>query len=254
MVRTLGGGLVLGLVMMLMSSACGAPSDSPSGTAPLPGGRPLAETRYACDGPPGFLPGLLDEPATAEREDHPSAAALREAIARGGPDLDLLPDGNYWLVSRERGVAHYLAQAPPDEDIAFVSAIVEDNGAGWKLAGWGQCQPQIVLDGLSLATWFLDPELPIPDADTTTFTALVTERACASGQAMGGRLRAPSITYADDSVLVVFAAIPPAGDGFQTCPGNPWMRAVVELREPLGDRDLLDGAFFPPVQPIAPDS
>lgn len=254
MVRTLGGALVVGLVVMVVSSACGTPSASPSGAAAPRDGLPLAETRYACDGPPGFLPGLLDEPANAEREEHPSAAALREAIARGGPDIDLLPDADYWLVSRERGVAHYLAQAPSDEDIDFVSAIVEDTGAGWKLAGWGQCQPQIVLAGLSLATWVLDPDLPTPDADTTTFSALVTERACASGQAMGGRLRPPSITYADDSVIVVFAAVPPPGDGLQTCPSNPSMRAVVELRETLADRDLLDGAFFPPVEPIAPES
>jgi hypothetical protein len=121
----------------------------------------------------------------------------------------------------------------------------------WKLAGWGECSPMILLEGRSLATWTLDPDARAPGPEDTTFTALVTERACTGAQPMGGRLLPPLIAYQEAAVLVVFAAVPLQGDAF-TCPGNPSTRVVVELREPLGDRQLLDAAFFPPAQPIAP--
>lgn len=240
------------LLFLIALTVVGCASTTAPPPPDPPDGPDLGEIRYSCGEPPGFLPGLLDGPANAETEDHPSAAALRAAIAEAGPDIDMLPESGYWLASRDERIAEYVAAEPPGADAAFVSATIENQGGRWKLAGWGQCQPQIVLEGLSLATWVLDPDLPAPDAETTTFTTLVMERMCASGQAMGARLQRPSITYGEDSVFVVFAAIPLGGD-FQTCQSNPSMRAVVELREPLGDRELLDGAFYPPVEPIAPE-
>ena len=237
------------LLAPLLLAGCG--SAEPAASDAPPGPPDLGEIRYTCDGPPGFLPALLDQPANAETEDHPSAMALRAAIAQGGPDIDMLPEAGYWLTSRDERVAVYLAAEPAGADPAFVSAILENKGGRWKLAGWGQCRPSIVLESLSRTTWILDPDVPAPAADATTFTALVTETDCTSGQPMGGRLLPPSITYGEDSVLVVFAALPLGGD-MQTCPGNPSMRAVVTLREPLGDRNLLDAGVFPPAEPVAP--
>jgi len=244
-----------GVVLVLAFAGCApssSPQDPPSADA-LPDGPVLAETRYSCDGPPGFLPTILDEPADAETEDHPSAAALRAAIAQVGPDIDMLPASGYWLASRDDRVANYLAREPAGTDIAFVSATLENQGGRWKLSGWGQCRPQIVLEGLSLATWVLDPDAAAPGPGTTTFDAVVTERECTSGQPMGARLRPPSVTYGRESVFVVFAALPLANQGFATCQSNPPARVSVELREPLGDRHLHDAAFFPPAEPVAPE-
>ena len=55
-------------------------------------------------------------------------------------------------------------------------------------------------------------------------------------------------------MLIVFAARPLVFDEgiVVTCPGNPASRVVVQLREPLGDRQLLDGGVFPPSEPVAP--
>jgi hypothetical protein len=251
MVRILCSGVVLVLAVAGCSPAS-SPAVDPSAEE-LPDALVLAEARYSCDGPPGFLPTILDEPATAETEDHPSAVALRAAIAEAGPDIDLLPASGYWLASRDDRVAEYVARVPAGADPPFVSATLENQGAAWKLAGWGQCRPQLVLEGLSLATWVLDPDAPAPQPGTKTFHALVTERECTSGQPMGARLRPPSVTYGRDSVFVVFAATPQINLGFATCPGNPPARVVVELSEPLGDRRLLDAAFFPPAEPVADD-
>jgi hypothetical protein len=165
----------------------------------------------------------------------------------------MLPASGYWLVRRDDHVAAYIARDPRGADTDFVYASMENNGTVWKLGGWAGCRPEIVLDGLNLATWVLDPDAPPPDAAATTFAALVTERTCTSGQPMGARLQPPSISYDEESVLVVFAARPLEGDAFD-CPSNPPTRVVVQLREPLGERRLLDGGFFPPAEPVEPAS
>ena len=254
--RTMVRILCSGLVLVLAVAGCAATSPPQGAPSPhaLPDELVLAETRYSCDGPPGFLPTILDEPATAETEDHPSAAALRAAIAEAGPDIDMLPESGYWLASRDERVAEYIAREPAaGADPTFVSATIENQGGAWKLVGWGQCRPQLVVEGLSLATWVLDPDAPAPGPGARAFDALVTERECTSGQPMGARLQPPSVTYGRDSVFVVFAALPQVNQGFATCPGNPPARVRVELSEPLGDRRLLDAAFFPPAEPVAED-
>jgi hypothetical protein len=244
---------VIVVALVVVASACDgatAPTvqpESPPNDAPTaPAG--VGAIRYTCDGPPGFLPGLLDGPATAETEAHPSAAVLRSAIAEVGPDIDMLPEAGYWLVHRDATEAQYLARDRAGE---LVSATIEATAGAWRLVGWGGCRPTILLPGLSVASWVLDPDAPAPLPDDTTFTALVTERQCTGGQPMGARLRPPLIELGDDEVLVAFAATPLQGDAFD-CQGNPSMRVVVELPETLGERRLLDGAFFPPADPAEP--
>ena len=46
-------------------------------------------------------------------------------------------------------------------------------------------------------------------------------------------------SYGADEVIVSIYVEPLQGD--QECPGNPPARFTVELREPLGDRQLIDG-------------
>jgi hypothetical protein len=135
-------------------------------------------------------------------------------------------------------------------DPPFVYAGFQLDERGWTISGWGDCRPRIVLDALSQTTWVLDPAAGVPGSEATTFTALVTETECTGGQAMGARLLPPSITYGEDSVLVVFAARP-LDLGMATCPSNSPSRVVVELHEPLGERALLDAGLFPPGDPAA---
>ncbi len=237
----------------MLLAGCASSGSAPATEPPAPPNGPaLGDMHYACGDPPGFLPSLLDQPAVAELEPHPVAEALRRAIAESGPDIDLLPVSGYWLVSRDEASAEFLARDPREASL-FAAASFENQGGAWKISGWGQCRPTIVLDGLSLATWTLDPDVPRLVAEATRFTALVTERSCTGGEAMGGRLLPPSITYAADRILVVFAARPLAGDAFD-CQGNPSARVVVELREPLAARRLLDAGVFPPADPALPAS
>ena len=121
---------------------------------------------------------------------------------------------------------------------------VELTGNEWRWAGaqgGGPCPLQASLpEGLNTVQWRVDPAAQTPTPASTTIELLVTERECASGQAMGDRLLGPEIIATQTAILIVFAAEPPPGD-YQTCQGNPEQTIVIELPEPLGDRVLSDG-------------
>lgn len=269
--RTVGLAVGLALALTVVGAlsllGCGKTEPAPVTGAPVPSGSsqspsatvsasPSAaptndatgEARYSCDDQTTpFSLSLFDAPATAELEAHPTAERLRAAVAQGEFTIASFPSSGYWLVSRSATKAEFVARAVGG-DPPLVYAAFEMRDGAWALWAYGQCRPTIALDGLSLATWTFDSALPRPSGEATSFTALVNERACAGGKPIAGRLVPPLITYGPEAITVVFAARPLAGDGFD-CPGNPSMRIVVELREPLGSRRLLDGAFFPPADP-----
>ncbi len=103
------------------------------------------------------------------------------------------------------------------------------------------------LDEAGPATWALPDGFNV-GPETTEFLALVTERACASGQSSEGRIIGPQIDYVDDTSVVVTFGVRQLS-GVQECPGNPATVVEVQLEEPLGRRTLLDGGRQPPVEP-----
>jgi hypothetical protein len=205
------------------------------------------EVRYTCDTPPGFPLSVFDQPAVAEVAADPSAAALRTAF--GAELAHGFPRSSYWLVGRGPTHANFVARSEAGE-APFVYASFEQRDGAWTLSGYGDCRPTVVLEGLSPASWTFDPALPAPDDAATSFTAVVTEWACTGGRPIADRLLPPMITYGADSISVIFSARPLPGE--HDCPGNPSSRVLVELREPLGSRRLVDGAVFPPADPSAP--
>jgi len=88
-----------------------------------------------------------------------------------------------------------------------------------------------------------------PDAADTSVELLVSEQGCSSGRDMGDALRGPQVVETDDAVVVAFAVVPIAG--MATCPGNPWTSVTIELSEPLGQRWIYNGLFFPPAPLVA---
>ena len=238
------------LAVTVMSCAASASPALGSPDAPA-NGPDLAALRYSCVGPPGFLPTLFDQPGTAELEDHPSAASLRVFLAEDSFGLGFLPDAGYWLVHRDEREAQYIARRPVENESPFGYLTMQAKGASWGFAGGGDCRPEVLLEDQMPATWTLLPNQPAPDRSTVEFTALVTDTGCTGGEPVGPRLLPPSITYTDNAVLIVFAARP--FQGITTCQGKPPTKAVVRLREPLGDRRLLDAGVFPPADPAAPE-
>ncbi len=234
--------IAAGVIGAALLAGCALLPGAPGGAPPL-GVGPL---QYTCGRFP-FGAEMLDRSDTDEAAANPAAAALREHLAKDGPDIDFLPDTGWSLAGMDADGAEFVIE---DGDLGMKVVSVHSADLGpWIVTGWGDCQPQRVLPpGLNEASWTLDPAEPRPGADTQTFTALVTERECASGQSSEGRVVGPDILEVGDEVLVTFAVRPLGGD-MQSCPGNPATRVVVDLGEPLGDRQLLDGGTLPPGDP-----
>jgi hypothetical protein len=139
-----------------------------------------------------------------------------------------------------------LEVARPDGSSAWWRAHFSRSGDGWALVDTGTCELRPFFgEGLGPGAWELAPGAG-PTPETTTLTVLVTELACASGQSAEGRVTEPALAYDGASVTIYFAVETLPGN--HTCQGNPPLAAEVELAEPLGERVLLDGSTYPPVQ------
>ena len=89
-----------------------------------------------------------------------------------------------------------------------------------------------------LGTW----ELADPAAVTASsrqVTLAVTRLGCASGYT--GKVLQPKVTYEPERIVIQADVERLAGDGVQTCQGNPAVRITLGLSEPIGERQLVDG-------------
>jgi heat shock protein HslJ len=97
----------------------------------------------------------------------------------------------------------------------------------------GEVDP--VVEG-DTAVWDVDAAIP-PAPSSTYFTVMVTRLGCNGGET--GKVLEPDVSADGEQVVVTFSVEPMSGGD---CPSNNSVRYVVELGEPLGDRDLVDGA------------
>ncbi|HVF04660.1 MAG TPA: hypothetical protein VNA20_07470 [Frankiaceae bacterium] len=200
--------------------------------APAGTGAPLS-----CGVGPVFPAGNLRAETGAENGADPAAAALRAHVARPGAQPRVPATGWRELV---RTGSEVLYAAPELAHVRYF-ALVEGE---WRLAGSvAPCRPYLAPPrGQSAGIW--RPEGPVRP-DDTTFTAMVTEMECASGQPPTGRIEPPLVEYGPTTVTVTFLVREKPG----TCPTAPEAPYPVTLREPLGNRTLLDGGTYPPSEP-----
>lgn len=256
-------------LVALMVAACAAPptpvpstqSPPPVPVSPIPSSSPPASHATEPTAPPSPSaasgPNLLGALVCEGSDFEISADVLREAanaeLAQDAPALAL----RAFVATPEAEPANFPVSGwrratASDRSVTFlaygttgwVAAIFIPTGDGtWQFWEGGSCPLRVRLpEELGFASWRLDPtELPTPD--DRTVTVLVTEIACAGGQPPLGRLQPPVVLATDDAVTIAFAVRKRPGG--QDCPGNPESRVVVQLSEPLGDRGLFDGAFFP---------
>lgn len=92
---------------------------------------------------------------------------------------------------------------------------------------------------------------PAPGQDlapeTQEVEIVVHEIGCADGDSAEGRIEEPEVEYTSDAVIVTVRVRAKGGD--VTCPGNPLTPHVLELEEPIGERELLDGGSGRPSPP-----
>jgi hypothetical protein len=250
--------ILLALVAVLAACASPAPpSASAVSIAPQPArssqppvgeadplAPPLAFLRYSCDGHP-FALDLLSAPAQAEFEDHLSAAAFRAFLA-SGEARHLVPARGWYLAGRDLRTASYVAGV--EGDPPFASVNLEIRATGWEVVGYGECRPQLALEGMNPVIFEFADEIPGPDA--TQIEVEASELSCASGRPVGARLQPAQIIETPPAVYVLLTATTQARE--QDCPGHRSTSVTLVLSAPLGDRQLLDVGVFPFHNPAEP--
>jgi len=236
---------LLGLLLCagLLAACADAPTVAP-GRQNQPD--PLS-LRYTCGTFP-FGPEILAAgPGHDENAATPEAAALRLYLSSPVRVQHRVPATGWRLLGSDDRRAEFGASS--GEGMWVV--VVRNAGAGWMANAPDTCQPHLVLPaGLGPASWRVDPADPSPTPLTQVFDALVTERACNSGEPADGRIVGPQVVKSAAVVLVIFA-VRPRGGG-QRCPSNPATRVTVDLGEALGARLLLDGGRLPFGDPTQP--
>ena len=199
----------------------------------------LPTADYRCTTFP-FDPTRLDQPGVAERGDDPRPVALRAFLALEEVESETLPDVGWHLVGSDDTSAEFVARS----NQSYWSVRERKDGGTWTIDGWGGCQPELVMgEGVRAATWELAPDADVPDATSTSFTVLVHERSCASGQSPEGRIVGPEIGFEAELILIAFGVQPLPGD--QECQAGEPARVTVELSQPLGNRQLIDAGTWP---------
>lgn len=196
--------------------------------------------RLSCGSPLDFDAEALRGPTGVETSNHPAAEALRRLQSedrtlsgRHGWQVAVLTDSSALFLFRE---------PTPDAEPSHWSAEFERRDGQWTWVRYGQCDIQPVFEGLETARWELAPGQQLTP-DSRTFEVLVTEQGCSSGQGPEGRIVPAAAIYLETSITVIFAVRPLPGA--QTCQGAPPASVTLELDEPLGDRQLLDGSVIP---------
>ncbi len=201
------------------------------------GGVPL-DLEVGCPSGPTFPVSALSsvEPLVGSGREHIEAAI---AGFLGSDEGSIWPQADEWQVLHEADqevVLVFIDASSPT--IGFQTVLLVDGEWRWSGSQLGEtCSLEARLPGgLNRVNWRVDPEFGL-DSAGTTIHLLATERECASGQAMGDRLRPPHVVIPNGEVRITLAADPLPGD----CPSNPEQPVVIELGTPLGDRPVVDG-------------
>jgi hypothetical protein len=188
-----------------------------------------------------FLLAALDAPARLEDADDPFAEALRCWIAENDWSTTERPSGWRKLAADSNFILVGSGMPPRLVTVTFERAADATAWSYWNSAEGGGVAAW--RDGVEASSWRVDPlEPPLPTS--SRLRALVTERACASGQSAAGRVRVPEL-YIDERELVLTFYVTPL-EGSQECPGNPETAVIVELGQAVDGRFVRDGSVPTP--------
>lgn len=197
--------------------------------------------------PESFPYAALRNPTGAERSSGEPAEALRDHLA--SPEARLLPDRNWRVL--ERGRSYVLFGHGRAPEFRSVRVIREADGS-WRYQRTGGCRELLRFrHGVIASHWRLRPGTRL-QAGKRTIRILVKERYCASGRSAKGRIERPLIVYGSRSIRIATFVRPLPGGG--NCQENPETRFLIRLREPLGERRLLNATTVPAVPVGSPSA
>lgn len=206
-----------------------------------PGGEFASDLLVGCDGHRLMPLGALDQISTITDDDPDGYLAAIEPFLAGGEGQFWPQEG--WQLLWANDTQASLVTKTAEGSLAWM--YLTRNGSDWSWSGSSidgdPCELRAsVPEGMNTVEWRLDPDFGEPDSESTEIHLLLNERECVGGEALGDRLLGPQVVLTEGEIRVVFVAEAPPGETF-TCPGNPDTPFVLELPEPLGDRQLVDG-------------
>jgi hypothetical protein len=116
-------------------------------------------------------------------------------------------------------------------------ACTSDEGSSTKQAVGDDFETTEIVHG-DAAVWWLSGDSELT-SKTSSFTAIVSRLGCNSG--VTGNVLEPQLDYGDTQVVVTFE-VELASGGAHFCQSNREVPYEVVLLEPVGDRELVDGA------------
>lgn len=167
-----------GMIIAAFIAACQTGNSRAPGEPPpqlLTQGDYPDEPLASCGGRSTFVREALDGPVVDEA---PGAEfdALRSALASLEADFR---DRQHWRLVYRGGERLLLVGETND---GHAQVRLRTAGAGWRLAGAGECPLHTVLgSGIGAAQWWPDPRMPQPTAESTVLEIFVEELACSGG-------------------------------------------------------------------------
>jgi hypothetical protein len=221
----------------------------------------LLEPRYASRVPElisdagglAFHPRALEEPfrpldprdpavemLAAWLEGRAGSSPLRKAQQQVEPRPSSSALGGWRLIARTGEEVLFGLGVPPD---LMMVAVRRDARRGtWSRVDKTAGRPlRVTRDGVRASSWRLDPTYE-PRADDTVLRILVTEQTYAGGKRADGRVLAPDL-YEDEHELILTVFVRPL-EGFAMRTPNPQTPVRVALSQPVGSRELIDGAVY----------
>jgi hypothetical protein len=196
----------------------------------------------ALDGP--FKPLDAEDPAVemlvARLEGRAGSSPLRrsELQVERRPSSSTL--AGWRLIARTGTEALFGLGMPPD--LVMVAVKKDAKRGTWSRVDKTAGRPlRVTRDGIRASSWRLDPTCE-PRAEDTVLRVLVTEQTYAGGKRADGRVLDPDL-YEDEQELILTMFVTPL-EGFLMRSPNPETPVRVVLRQPIGSRELIDGAVY----------
>ncbi len=196
----------------------------------------------ALDGP--FKPLDLRDPAVemlaAWLEGRVESSPLRKNQQQLEPRASSSALEGWRLIARTGEEALFGLRMPPE--LVMVAVRRDARRGTWSRVDKTAGRPlRVTRDAIRASSWRLDPTYELRP-DDTVLRILVTEQTYAGGKRADGRVLDPDL-YEDERELILTMFVTPI-EGFVMRSPNPETPVRVALSQPVGSRELIDGAVY----------
>jgi hypothetical protein len=202
----------------------------------------LAFPPSALDGP--FKPLDTTDPAVEVLAAWLEGSGGSSALRKNKNQLERRPPSStvhgWRQIARTRSQALFGRGMPPD--LVMVELQKDARLGTWSRPTKTVGRPlRVTRNGIRASSWRLDPTHEL-STDETVLRILVKEQTYAGGKPANGRVLEPDL-YEDGHALILTLFVTPL-EGFRMRQSNPETPVRVVLPQPVGGRELIDGAVY----------